>query len=194
MRPVSEQEYWGLVTGEHATAAAGNPNFVRTGGKYVAQPTAGTTGDDIVDWRSPYGYGVPSIGPLVVATVTTGASASTATGTLTGMAAFGNLTVYTDVTLATGAVSTLNVLLDSQFGSAGTWQNILQSTIYTAAGGYALQITGPQGTNIESTLTADANAGTYRQVQWGDNLRVRAVVSGTATSSMSAIIYISGVA
>lgn len=126
--------------------------------------------------------------------MTTAGSGTSASGTLTGMAALGNLTIFTDISLATGAVATLNVLLDGQFGARGSWQNIVQSTIYTATGQFALQLTGPQGTAVESTLTTAANAGTYRQVQWPDNIRIRADVTGTATTQVSAVIYVSGVA
>jgi hypothetical protein len=194
LRPVSTPEYLSLSLGEHGTVAAGNPNFVRTGGKYVAQPTAATANADVIDWKDERGYSIPHIGPISVVTVTTGASASTATGTIGGVAAFGNLTITSDVSLATGAVATLNLLIDSDLGASGTWWNIAQSTIYTATGKFALQLTGPQGTAVESTLTSDAGAGTYRQVQWANNLRIRAVVSGTATTSVSAIIYVSAVA
>ena len=193
LRPVTEREILSAVTGEHATAAAGNPNFLRTGGKYVAQPTAAANGADVVDWHDARGYVTPHLDNILTVTVTTGASASTAIGTLIGVAAFSHLTVLTDVSLATGAVATMNVIVDTDLGASGTWNAIAQSSIYTAAGQYAMQIAKPQGTNLEATLTADPGAGTLRRVGWGNNLRIRSVVTGTATTSMSATIYISGV-
>lgn len=194
MRPVSEQEYWGLVTGEHATAAAGNPNFVRTGGKYVENPTAGTTGDDVANWRDARGYITPHLLPLAIATVTTAASGSTSTGSgFAGFSPFGNVTIVTDVSLADGAIATMSVLVDTQIAGSGTWQAIAQSSIYTAAGMFAMQLARDHGTNLESTLTADPGVGTLRRVGWGDSIRTRVLVTGTATTSMSAIIYISGV-
>lgn len=192
-RPVTEQEYWSLVLGEHATAAAGNPNFVRSGGVYNPTPTAATGTRDVVTWHDPYGYSVVHRDSVQVASFTTAASASTNTGTISGMAALSHLTVLTDISASAGVLGTMNVLIDTDLGASGTWISIAQSSIYTAGGLYAMQLAKPQATNLESTLTADAGAGTLRRMGWGNNIRIRAVVVGTATTTMSAIIYVSGV-
>ena len=191
LRPVSPSEIYNVVVGEHGSAAAGNPNFLRTGGKYVDQPTAVASGRDVVTWRDERGYRTPHYEVSVFGTVTTGASASTGISTGSGFGPFKHVTFFTDVTLATGAVATLNVLIDTVLGASGTWVNIAQSTIYTATGGYALQLTRNFATQAQVDLTADAGAGTLRNVGWGDKIRIRKVVTGTATTSVSATVYVS---
>lgn len=160
------------------------------GGVYATTPTANASGDVVRLWLDAQGYNIPHREYILLGSFSTLGSATTTTSpTAAGFGAFYNMIVAINMTTATGAVATLNVLVDSQVDGTN-WYNICQTPIMTASGSFVVNLVRAVATSGMSTTTVDAGVGTFRTFGWGDNIRARLAVSGTATTQIGAQIYI----
>ena len=160
------------------------------GGVYTATATANAAGDVVRLWLDAQGYNGPHREYVLLGSFSTlGSATTTISSTASGLGVFYNMVVAVNVTQATGAVATLNVLVDSQVDGTN-WYNICQTPIMTASGSFVVNLVRAVATSGMSTTTLDAGVGTFRTFGWGDNVRTRLAVTGTATTTMAAQIYV----
>ncbi len=126
----------------------------------------------------------------LVHSVTTGGSGATATSTaLVGLAQTEDIAVSIITSGSAGAVGSLNVFVDSRVDGTN-WVNIGRSAVITT-NLTLIQHYAKVQTNGEVNVTADAGAGTIRSVSYGDDVRIRTTITGTATTSINATVYVS---
>ncbi len=136
---------------------------------------------------------VPNVGtPQLLMSLTTVGSGATGTATGTaysGLKVFRQADVIVNVTAVVGAATnSLIIFVDSQVDGT-SWVNVAQFPVSTVASNFVAHFT--RGTaNAITDVTADAGAGTIRAVGLGDTVRIRRQITGTATTSFSASIYI----
>ena len=130
--------------------------------------------------------------PTVIHSFTTAGSGAggTATSTsITSLQHFQNIAVYADVTFSQGAATnTLILLVDARLNGTD-FVNVARFTDITTAGQAIVHLT-KQRTNSEVIFAGDAGAGTVRAVGFGDAVRVRRQITGTATTQFTATVYI----
>lgn len=191
------------VLGMHGTATPalnGNPEFLRTGGRYLEAPGSASGILDMVMWTDERGYLTPHIKTVTLFSTTTAGTQTTSTGTaVEGLHAMKSVLVMVDfnATGGTSASNTLDLLLDSQlFGT--TWVNIARSTLMVGPQGAIFTMPRIEGSGIYTPfsgtgLTGLANAGVIRAIGFGDNMRVRYTVGSNATSSCTFTVYLSAI-
>ena len=178
-RHISAQDILNLARGIHGTGADATPTVLKSGGKFVNQPTANDSGDTVILWVSQEGYLRPHILPISIYSFTAVATAGTSSA-LTGLGAFLDGDVYVDVTLADGTTATLGILIDGRLDGTN-YTNIAQLSAITATGQYSGHITKRQNA-VGTTLTGTADFGTFRAVGFGDAIQIRRQISGTSPS------------
>ena len=188
-----------LVVGEHNATAGGNlandpdPQFFKVGGKYVAitaaAPTAVEGADAVVLWLDQRGYITPHVETLLIDSFTTATGSATGT-TVSGMGVFRDLDVILTVTLGTGTTPTLDFFLDSQLDGTN-WTNSAHATQITGTGTRVLHLT-KRDPAADVQGSGDVGAGTVRALGWGNTIRSRRDITGTAPS-FSATIYLNGI-
>jgi len=176
--------------GVHGTAANATAAFQTVGGIFTSQPTAADDGDYVKGWTDSRGYTNPHVEALALASFTTSATAATATE-VTGFGAFRDLDVQVRVTGLTGTTPTANVLIDSKIDGTN-WVNILQTVdVITGTTKLVAHLTRRQAGAVID-VTADAGEGTTRAIGFGDSIRVRHAVAGTAPA-LSYTVYANGI-
>ena len=131
--------------------------------------------------------------PYILHSFTTAGSG--ATGTATGTTRVGNqnfrdLDIYANVTFSQGAATnTLIIYVDGRIDGTN-FVNIGAFPAITTAGGHTVHLSKRAVAGGTTTIDVDAGLGTVRAVGWGDALRIRRQITGTATTQFSATIYI----
>lgn len=105
------------------------------------------------------------------------------TGTFTtGLGYFTHADVYVRVAGTVGTSPTLDLFVDSKLDGTNAI-NLGHATQITTIIGNVLRFTKIATTASESgAIGGDAGAGTIRNLSWGDDLRVRATLSGGTTA------------
>ena len=180
--------------GQHGTASpAGNPEFERSGGRYVLPTTATAvaSGADVTQWLDARGYPTPHFEAyLLYSTLGVGTITNFAAATMTGLGVFKTLQVQVNVLATGGSTATLSVYLDSRFDGTN-WINVARATTLTTASQSLLVLTKPV-TASEVLVTTDAGVGTVRAIGFADDLRLRHTISG-ATSTFDYTVYVNGI-
>ena len=125
-----------------------------------------------------------------VSAVGSGAT-STTTGTVTtGLAMWKNLDVFVDLTAEAGAATTtLFIFVDGQHPISG-YVNIACFPALTTVGQHIVHLTKEKSALTTASIQIDAGLGTVRSLGWGDGLRIRTQLTGTATTVVSATVYV----
>ena len=178
-RYISVQDILNMARGIHGTAADTLPVVLKSGGKFVNQPTAVDSGDVVILWLSPEGYNAPCMLPISIYSFTAAGTAGTSTA-LTGLGCFKEGDIYADVSAASGTLATLGLLIDARLDGTN-YANIAQLSAITATGQYSGHITKRQSA-VGTVLTGTADFGTFRAVGFGDAIRIRRQISGTSPS------------
>lgn len=185
---VSGAEFARFAGGIHGTAADANPWLVTVGGKYVGTPTAVDSGDAVAKYLDQRGYDLPALGPILLDSVTTATGSGVGTFT-TGVRGFKHALIVLSVSTAGGTTPTLDVYIDSRLDGTNT-VNIGRFAAVTGTGTSIVALTKAFGTNQAVVDgSADAGAGTFRAIGWGDDLRIRRNISGTSPS-ISYTVYV----
>ena len=183
------------VLGVHGTATpAGNPEFLRIGGRYSEAPGSASGTLDMVLWTDERGYITPHLKAVTLFTTTTAGTQSTSTGTsLQGLGAMRQLQVLIDLTATGGLDPTLDCFIDSQFGGT-RWINLARTTLMVGPQAALIVLDKQPATGGQiGSAQADAAAGGVRSVGFGDNLRARYSVGSNATSQVSFTVYVMGI-
>ncbi len=138
-------------------------------------------------------------GSVVVTLHTFTTAGSGATGTATSTAATGlgfakDVDIFVDVTAYTGAATgSLLLFVDGRIDGTN-FVNVAQMTVITTIGYAVAHLTkrNPAG-QVGAALSVDAGAGTTRAFGFGDAIRVRRQITGTATTTFSGSIYITNI-
>ena len=126
-----------------------------------------------------------------VTTIGSGATGTTTGTVTTGLAMWKNLDVYVDVTAEAGAATTtLFVFVDGRHPSNAAFVNIGVFAAITTAGAHIAHLTKEKASASTTTVGVDAGAGTFRAIGWGDGLRIRTQLTGTADTSITATVYV----
>lgn len=131
---------------------------------------------------------------LMSAFVAGSGATGTASSTVTGLANAKDLDVFVSVTDYTGAATgSLLIFVDGRIDGTN-YVSIAQATIITTIGQAFIHLTkrNPAG-QVAAALSVDAGAGTTRAFGFGDALRVRRQITGTATTTFSGAIYITNI-
>ena len=137
-------------------------------------------------------------GSIVVTlhTFTTAGSGATGTATstvATGLANIRDVDIFVDVTASTGvATNSLLLFVDGRIDGTN-FVNIAQATIITGVGQAVVHLTKRNAAGQVAAVSTDAGAGTTRAFGFGDALRVRRQITGTATTTFSGAIYITNI-
>ena len=139
----------------------------------------------------------PAAGAVVVtvATFTAGSGATgTATASSTGLALAKNIDVYVNVTDYTGAATGSLILFFDGRIDGTNYVNVAQMTVITTIGYAVAHLTknNPAG-QIGAALSVDAGPGTVRAFGFGDAIRVRRQITGTATTTFTGAVYITNI-
>ena len=137
--------------------------------------------------------GVPHIdGTLLFTTATAGTQTTTNAGSLTSLGAYKQIAILLDVTSTVGSTATLTAYIDSNFGT-GSYVNVAAFAVMTTAAKNMIVLTKNVATALEvANISARVNAGTVRNVGFGDATRLVYTISG-ATSQISWSAYLSAV-
>ena len=126
-----------------------------------------------------------------VTTIGSGATGTTTGTVTTGLAHWKNLDVYVDVTAEAGAATTtLFVFVDGKHPDGTAFVNIGAFAALTTVGAHVAHLTKEKASLTTATVGVDAGLGTFRALGWGDGLRVRTQLTGTATTVVSATVYV----
>ena len=126
-----------------------------------------------------------------VTTIGSGATGTTTGTVTTGLAMWKNLDVYVDVTAEAGAATTtLFVFVDGKHPDGTAFVNIGAFAALTTVGAHIAHLTKEKASLTTATVGVDAGLGTFRAMGWGDGLRVRTQLTGTATTVVSATVYV----
>ena len=191
------QSILNYVLGVHGTATpaiGGNPEFLRTGGRYLEAPGSASGTLDVITWADERGYHTPHLKAFTLFSTTTAGTQTSSTGTTTqGLGAMRSAMILVDLTGTGGTSPTLDCFIDTQFGGT-VWTNIARTTLMVGPqqSVIALAKVTMTGTLIASA-NADAAAGAVRPVGFGDNIRVRYSVGSNATSQVSFTVYVSAI-
>lgn len=131
---------------------------------------------------------------LMSAFVAGSGGTGTASSTVTGLANAKDVDVFVDVTAYTGAATgSLLIFVDGRIDGTN-YVNIAQATVITTIGQAVLHLTkrNPAG-QVGMALSVDAGAGTTRAFGFGDALRLRRQITGTATTTFSGTIFITNI-
>lgn len=135
----------------------------------------------------------PSVTVQTLHTFTAGSGGTgTATsGSITGLGPFKDADVIVNVTAVVGAATnTLIVFLDARLDGTN-WYNVANYAVITTVGQYIAHVTKRQSNTLVPILdTVDAGAGTIRPLGFGDAIRVRRQITGTATTSFTGSVLI----
>ena len=117
----------------------------------------------------------------------------TASGTVTGFANAKDLDIFVDVTAYTGAATgSLLIFVDGRIDGTN-FVNIAQATVITTVGQAVIHLTKRSVAGQVAAVSVDAGAGTTRAFGFGDAVRVRRQITGTATTTFSGTIYITNI-
>lgn len=184
------------VLGQHGTAAPASgtlAEFLRVGAVVGTAP--GTFGDgvDVYTWVDRRRFNTPHLDAITLFSTTTAGSAATATGTwLTGLGGLKTVAILLDITATSGLTPTLDVFIDTRLDGTSTI-NLAQYGLLVGVGKTGIILSKGQVSSVaDLTLTSDAAAGAARNFGWGDDLRVRYIVSGV-TGTFSFAVYLNGV-
>jgi hypothetical protein len=139
----------------------------------------------------------PAAGSIVVqvSTFVAGSGATgTATASATGLALARNIDVFVNVTDYTGAATgSLLLFIDGRIDGTN-YVNVAQMTVITTIGYAVAHLTkeNPAG-QVGAALSVDAGPGTVRAFGFGDAIRVRRQITGTATTTFTGAIYITNI-
>ena len=126
-----------------------------------------------------------------VTTIGSGATGTTTGTVTTGLAMWKNLDVYVDVTAEAGAATTtLFVFVDGKHPDGTAFVNIGAFAALTTVGAHVAHLTKEKASLTTATVGVDAGLGTFRALGWGDGLRIRTQLTGTATTVVSATVYV----
>lgn len=126
-----------------------------------------------------------------VTTIGSGATGTTTGTVTTGLAAWKNLDIFVDVTAEAGAATTtLIVRVDGLHPAGTTFYSIAAFPALTTAGQHIVHLTKERSAATTASVEIDAGLGTVRAVGWGDGLRIRTQLTGTATTVVSATVYV----
>lgn len=178
-RYLTAQDIFNRVHGEHGTAADATPPVLLVGGKYTAWPanSAVDSEDAAILWLSAEGYAHPYQHDLQLVTVTNGSANSTSAFS-GGLGVFQEADLIVWVSLATGTSPTLDLLIDGRYN--GTAINIAHLSQITGTTQVGVHLSKRQASGQVLASNVDAGAGTFRAMGWGDGLRVRSQIGGTA--------------
>ena len=149
---------------------------------------------DTYGGRAVFGmYTPPATATVTLHTFTTAGSGATGTATSTTQADLGtyqDLDIYADITLGTGAATnSLLVFVDGRQDGT-TFVNIGQFAVFTTISRAVMHLTKRNPAGAVATVDVDAGAGTVRAFGFGDAVRIRRQITGTATTQFSASIFI----
>lgn len=180
-----------IANDEHLpTAGAKKVVLVSTTGTAIGQGTSPVLVQQV---DATGGSGHPALYQnILLASFTTLAAGTTTGTTTTGIGGYRNAALFLDVTALTGDTCTLSVFVDSRLDGTN-YINVGAYALVTSAGGTGravMVLTKEVGTAVAvGSVQADAGAGTARQIGWGDDLRIRRIISGD-TASVSARVWL----
>ena len=178
--------------------------------QHILNAAAGTTGTELVlqtmtpgvlgtiGGVSAYQVFTPAAGSIVVTlhTFTTAGSGATGTATSTtqaGLSTVKDLDVFVDVTASTGAATnSLLLFIDGRIDGTN-FVNVAQFTIITAVGQAVAHLTKRNPAGAVAAVSTDAGVGTVRAIGFGDAIRVRRQITGTATTTFTGAVYITNI-